>query len=249
MTTEITVIKNEAFTKLEAELSKLIEYCNIEVKDLATKKVASDALRDIKKAISSIDDKRKECLEPLTTATNLFNAHVKLLTEPAKVARDELNKRFIAYVQEQERLAREEAEEARRAEIRRLEEEKKLTEQAILDSAESAGDNSLIGEAIAKSQEFDALIEANKNQQIIVETKTTRGFSSSTGLRHTAKAKIIDEKLALEFIAISGRFEMVEFVASALSSYAKNRLPEDKSQKVEENGMLFYWDVNTSSRS
>jgi hypothetical protein len=249
MTTELTIKKSAELIELENGITALIMFANTStITDLATKKLASDNLGYLKSAIKRIEERKLEITSPYRDAVSTFNNQVKLILEPAEVALKSLNKKFIDYVTEQERVAREQAEAERRAEIARIEAEAKLLEQAMIDTAESVNDPELINEAIQQQADAQARIEAIKNQEIIVETSSARGSNFSTGVRYLPRAKVIDPKAAMIWAANTERYELFEVVSGPLNVLAKTKLGNDTTQKIVENGIEYYYEATTGTR-
>ena len=95
---------------------------------------ATDIVKAIKSRYRDVEDERKRLVKPFNDGVDAINARFKTMTVPLKEAEDELKRKMLAFQQEEERRAREEA---ARLEKVRAEAEKKRREEAEALAAES----------------------------------------------------------------------------------------------------------------
>ena len=91
---------------------------------------ATDIVKAIKQRYRDVEDERKRLVKPFNEGVDAINARFKTMTVPLKEAEDELKRKMLAFQQEEERRAREEA--SRLEKIRREEDEKRRKEAEAL---------------------------------------------------------------------------------------------------------------------
>ena len=212
------------------------------VNDLAEAKIASDNIGVLRRIKTGLDSRRKELVKPEQDRLASFKAEVDAIIASADLTLKILEKKYTAYVLEQERIAKEEAEAERQMQIAAEKAKAAAAEAEILRVAELHGLDSLVDQAIAVNEESERRIEVLASTTLDVGKMAVRGQGFTTSIKDNWTGKVVDWPAFLTWIIRTERWsEMLD---------AKNLKQVATSQKIEGvfNGILIANERGLSSR-
>lgn len=129
------VTENDVEIQLRATVQELLTAAeDVVIMSRADLSQATDLVKAIKSRFRDAEDERKRLVKPFNDGVDAINARFKAMTVPLKDAEDGLKGKMLAFQQEEERRANEEA--ARQEKARKEAEEKRRAE-AEAQAAES----------------------------------------------------------------------------------------------------------------
>ena len=174
------------------ELVRALENVPETIKDEETSGRATEFVRQIAACAKQISEKRTECKKPYLDGGRAVDAFFKSVTEELEKAKKTVNGRLTGYLQEQERIVRQKAEEEARAAWQAEEAARKEAEAAAA-AATSEEDKA---EAERKRQEADAKAdEAHRSATAAVTASAGPvhgNYGGSSSLRTVWKGEITD---------------------------------------------------------
>lgn len=122
------------FDELKAKVSVFVAPTfALKVSDFASCQIAVKAAQEVKSYLKSVEEKRKELVKPLNDRVDTINDYARGITGPLKDAEIHIKQQIVKFEQVQEQIRQEEY---RKAELIRLEQERKAREAADQAAAE-----------------------------------------------------------------------------------------------------------------
>ena len=245
---ELIIAKNEKIQEMENKIDIAVDYAKkVIVENDAQAEQCSDELKMVKKFIKELETRKLESTASYRDAVSSFNNDVKVISVKATEAKVLLETVFIKYSEIKEAEAIAEANRIKQIEIDRIAKEAKDAEEAITATAEENNTPDLLDQAIGINDEAQEQIDAISSEPVKVST-ISRGFISSTTLKKTWKAEIVDMPVFLQYIINSKRFELVKVDDAQLNNYARiaGKSIQEKAKTI--NGIRIYQKVSTGTR-
>ena len=162
------------------------------IEDEETSGRAAEFVRQIAACAKQVTEKRTDCKKPYLDGGRAVDAFFKPVTEELEKAKKTVNGRLTGYLQEQERIARQKAEEEARA-ARQAEEAARTEAEKAAAAATSEEDRA---EADRKQQEADAKADEARRSAAAAATASAGpvhgNYGGSSSLRTAWKGEITD---------------------------------------------------------
>lgn len=223
---DVTAIKEKVDERIDIANRWIVERPTLTDADMADK--ANGLKTQLLELKREVDKLRRDAKKPLEDAEAAIDAQFKPLIDLVERAYKAISDKLTAYLQEQQRLAREE-QARKQAEARRQREEAEAAAQAAAEEAKRTG-----GDALRAQQEADAkarlAAQAEKDAAKPVKVQLRGDYTTkAVSLRTTWRAEVVDEKEALKSY---GKHPVVR--AAALKAALELATAEAKVAKRED---------------